>query len=336
MATDQTVCTANRIKQLTHIPLIRYTPTSPYSNPIAGISTGITSSQLDMRRKAEILKYESNRMPNQTNNLTKKQKWSRLITQPQRGSTIQPNTDCPLDASLRVLTTASDVPGRPMYLYEDPAIPLYNYIISRTYAYNVPNPNSYWETTVNTNVGLLNGMGAGIFSLNILPNINKSDYSYNLSIPFGIHVGGTVKSSVSITSIPPIRISITQTVLTVFCNGVQIAQKVDTATKPYFEIAISSGITPDRSFGATQMIGTLNYTGIQLNTSPIYVFDFALAFTFSATYPNGTAVNTALFDSFAYYAYANITNVIDLSATNCTVNSPSPAIAITEPSLFGA
>ena len=45
---------------------------SPYDNP------NLTKAQLDMRRKAEILKYSNNRQNTKTNNLTKKQHWAML------------------------------------------------------------------------------------------------------------------------------------------------------------------------------------------------------------------------------------------------------------------
>ena len=65
----------------TKIPLVRFNVISPYIDPLTNQSTNITEQQLNMRRKAEILKYSSNRMPTQTNSLTKKQKWSQLVNQ---------------------------------------------------------------------------------------------------------------------------------------------------------------------------------------------------------------------------------------------------------------
>jgi hypothetical protein len=73
-----------------------------------------------MRRKAEILKYNSTKSSSQTNSLTRKQQWSQIV----KGN----YTPCPVDTiNIPVSTTASDIPGPPMYLYEDSNVLLYNY-----------------------------------------------------------------------------------------------------------------------------------------------------------------------------------------------------------------
>ncbi len=338
---DSALCNSRKKKQLTNIPLVRFNLLSPYSNQITGISTGISQDQLNMRRKAEILKYESNRMPNQTNNLTKKQKWSRIVSQPVRGS-VRPDTeDCPNDTYIPRLTTDSGVPGPPMYLYEDPNVPLYNYIINRTYAFDVPNPNGYWETTINTNVGLLNNVSATLFQLNILPNINKREYTYSVDIPIGIHVEGIAKQGVALT---PVRIGITAAILTIFCNGIQVAQKTNSLNGIYMEFVASPTGTSvsSRKFSATRVIGSLGFSSIQLYTSPIYVFDFSVALIFSKTDQNGTLLSNNTLaqqfgDSFRFYGYGNITNAIDFQPTNCVINYPSESLNtyLSPPALIG-
>jgi hypothetical protein len=338
-AQNQSICKVNSQKRLLNIPLIRMTTTSPYSNSITGESTGLTPTQLDMRRKAEILKYSSNRMPNQTNNLTKKQKWSRLVTQPVRG-TIRGDENCAGDISIPRPTSASGVPGPQMYLYEDPAVPLYNYIITRTYAYNVPNPNSYWETTVNTNVGLLHGVGAGLFTLNILPNINKPTYSYLASTPIGLHVEGRVIEGLSMSSINAIRVSIATATLTVFCNGVNILQKTSTQNEQlYIDFTPVQQTNPEiRVISTTKMAGSLYFSGIELNTSPVYTFQFALTLTFGVSYVNGTPINiNSIFETntFRYYAYGNLTDAIPLTSTNCVVSFPVVDIPLELPLILG-
>ena len=58
--------------QLFNQPIIRLElQKSPYDK--------YTKAQLDMRRKAEILKYAPIQQTNQTNNVTKKQKWAQLV-----------------------------------------------------------------------------------------------------------------------------------------------------------------------------------------------------------------------------------------------------------------
>jgi hypothetical protein len=80
-----------------------------------------------MRRKAEILKYNSTQTNSQTNAPTKNEVFSQIM----RGSYKQ----CSVDTrSKPVSTTASNIPGKPMYLFEDTNIQLYNY---NTYKNNV-------------------------------------------------------------------------------------------------------------------------------------------------------------------------------------------------------
>jgi len=61
-----------RSKQLLfNTPLPRYSPISPYNGVF-------TKFQLDMRRKAEVLKYSNNASSTKTNNLTKAERWSQI------------------------------------------------------------------------------------------------------------------------------------------------------------------------------------------------------------------------------------------------------------------
>jgi hypothetical protein len=87
---------------------------SPYNNG------SITQEKLNMRRKAEILKYNATTTNSQTNSPNKKQVFSQIIN-----GTYKP---CEVDTRSKLIsTTASDIPGKPMYLFEDSTMPLYNY-----------------------------------------------------------------------------------------------------------------------------------------------------------------------------------------------------------------
>jgi hypothetical protein len=133
-------------------------PWSRYSNPIIDLSgSGITYDDMKMRRKAEVLQYKRN-----SNQLTKNQKWtminkgsmqkkkawasqgSQSTNSNSRNLPFVPNssttllyttTDCSYNstANIKISTTASDVPGKPMDLYLDPEVPLTNMVVKRTY-----------------------------------------------------------------------------------------------------------------------------------------------------------------------------------------------------------
>jgi hypothetical protein len=82
----------------------------------------IMAFQLNMRRKAEILKYDGNRQASKTNNFTRKENWSKIV----RGtSSIQTtnynidndlvNSSCMVNNATPMLTTRSNVPGKPIF-----------------------------------------------------------------------------------------------------------------------------------------------------------------------------------------------------------------------------
>lgn len=111
-----TFCYQRKLRMLFNTPFTRLTPISPYQG-------NITKEDLDMRRKAEILKYNS-----QVGKPTKTQKYSQTVrgNNPSQKTirTNNNNADCD---SIYKLSTSSDVPGPPIYLYLNKDIPLYNY-----------------------------------------------------------------------------------------------------------------------------------------------------------------------------------------------------------------
>ena len=96
---------------------VRFDISSPYTYDASG-KLVYSQEQLNMRRKAEILKYSR---PTQ-NNVTKN-KYSQLA----RSSNKQANR-LVCNRNINVPTSSSNVPGPVMYLKEDPTIPLYKYI----------------------------------------------------------------------------------------------------------------------------------------------------------------------------------------------------------------
>lgn len=117
--------------------------------------TSLTADDYKMRRKAEVLQYNSS-----NNNFTKKQKWAKLnrgelgykkswayqtfeYTNPNsnnlplvNNTLIFQNTDgvCNEPKIVKTLTSASNVPGKSMYLYLDPSVPLNSNRFAITYS----------------------------------------------------------------------------------------------------------------------------------------------------------------------------------------------------------
>ena len=113
MATINDLCNQRKQYLLFNKPPVRYNPPNPYPN--------FTQEQLNMRRKVEVLKYNKN--STQGPQLTKAQKLSQMLTRTSNLSRLV----CPNDKYIPVLTSASGVPGPPIYLVEDDNVPLYNY-----------------------------------------------------------------------------------------------------------------------------------------------------------------------------------------------------------------
>jgi hypothetical protein len=72
---NNTICQQRKKVMLYNTPTNRYTPINPYEQ-----TPSFSKFQLDMRRKAEILKYSASASSTKTNNLTKNQKWSQIIS----------------------------------------------------------------------------------------------------------------------------------------------------------------------------------------------------------------------------------------------------------------
>lgn len=339
-----TFCDSRRKKQLYNVPLPRINVVSPYFNSITGaqvVDTNnlpITQNRLDMRRKVEILKYSSNRMPAQTNSLTKKEKWSQLVNASGKSARLlDPETViCPGETVSRVpkamLSTVSGIPGPAILLYEEREVPLYNYIITRSYAYNIPNNNNYWTTTVNTNVGIGNGVQSVIFAANINANINRPRVSFSLDIPFGLALRGTYTPGR--TNGPPMTLRVSSATLYVFCNGksIQSVQPISIANPNKFitfQPVVSSLPVPVECI---RYVGNLSFSNIRLEMQYLYVFEFLLSVTLSVE-------NTDGWSGLEYYGYANMTDIVQQTATNVTILDTSlDTLTIQsppEPVLFG-
>jgi hypothetical protein len=184
-------------------PLPRLNLTSPYPDN--------TKDELDMRRKAEVLKHQGPQKSTQMNTLTKNQKFAQVVRgyNPAQKAlrtnryTLEQMSFCD-SSNNRTLSSSSDVPGKPIFLYMDPAIPLYNYVNEyRTYS-NQPRPVGEvlpWrffadesatsiESAIETNIGVLEVLKditseLTNFTINIPGNNFSSNDAILLTVKFG-------------------------------------------------------------------------------------------------------------------------------------------------------
>ena len=170
------------------VPITRFTKVSPY-----GLI--FTKSDLDMRRKAEVLKHSGPQKSTQVNTLTKAQKFAQTV----RGYSPQQKNLDPFtgkfktadlafcDSSLNhVLTSSSDVPGPITSLYLDPEVPLYNYAPpDRTFSENVEENELPFRFFVNSsNTDFPSGVSQNIGALEILDKIPNGSTDFIMRIPY--------------------------------------------------------------------------------------------------------------------------------------------------------
>jgi len=199
--------------QLNNIPPQRYNnlTNTPYNN--------YTQYQIDMRRKAEILKYTASKSGTKTNDLTKRQLWAQLVSGSNQrrslsSSFIQENafsqTDtsifvqtCPSGTIIQTPSYASDVPGSIVSLFLDPTIPLYNYATGQdAYAFtNVEINSEPFSYTYSTNQKLyyINDIPQNsilLASVNIR-NIKTMTYSFTIKLPLSMYIRAEVNPNIN-------------------------------------------------------------------------------------------------------------------------------------------
>ena len=91
------------------------------------MDTSYNEYDLNMRRKVEILKYNSS---TKNGTITKSKRWGQIVNTNARlsSTTNLSYVDCPLDDLIETPTSNCDVPGPITTLKYDPKVPLYNYL----------------------------------------------------------------------------------------------------------------------------------------------------------------------------------------------------------------
>jgi len=321
--TDAEFCKQRSIAQQYNVPLARFTPISPYGT--------YTKTQLDMRRKAEILKYSANKSSTQTNNLTKKQSYALLargsLQTPSQASIQSGSVNCTADRTRPTPTSSSGVPGPIMYLYEDDSVPLYNYsgFNTRTYPEAVPTDNVMWKIVGLSDVALTNKTQGNLFYLIISNYVELPKYVFDISVPVGISISGTRNPGVFAANITA---SIQSMTTTIYYNNsiVTTIQNPEIGNDTGLNIVFDVSNSSPGQFNVTQYLGTLSSSEIQLFTSPIYVYSFLASFSFglysdSMAYPNINDLVQEYFGSsgLSVKIIANMSPNTN-SSTNCHVS----------------
>jgi hypothetical protein len=281
-----------------NIPPPRYTPQNPYED-------GFTKEQLDMRRKVEILKY------NKSSNyrITKAQSWVQVVNGNFQRRTYSKSylnrlttedRDC---ENIVTYSTGANIPGPQIPLYLDKNVPLYNYNTQRNVqGINNINEVDMWRTKYDTD---LISYSPTIYTLNIRPPIDNTQYKFSVNTSFGIYVRGI---SNSLASRPfKISISLTSSSVKVRFGGQYLSNIAPIISSPG-TINISGNVTSTGNFAGAIYLGNIIMSNIVLYTSNGNTYDIILEPIISATFDDGST--STITNNITAQLY---TNLIDYS-----------------------
>jgi len=309
-----------------NIPPPRLNIVSPYP--------GFTQQQLDMRRKAEILRHSNVAQNTKTNNMTKKQRLAYIvnnggaISQSQINQTRDSITTCPNAQYIPTSSTACDVPGSPITLIYDPAVPLYNFgnhVHNRTYAienrvnyatfefytintlefleyityYALPDDTTLYKQTREVPLGSL------IMGLNAIP----TKYTFNIQTPVslwfyssinsGFDANGNiiVKDVLNTSDASIIRINSVSLVIYYNDTVITPAQNANVSWSFvdcifHLNLPYTSRSTSIKQFYAIQYVGMVSINNLEMNSTQQEIFDLKI----SVEYTYGDYTGSVFFD----------------------------------------
>lgn len=311
--TLKNVCRQRQGIQLFNVPSTRLNlQKSPYDQ--------YTKYQLDMRRKVEILKFSSNRMNSQTNNLTKSQKWANLvsgITTSVSSSSISNAKECTPQPSL---SSSCDIPGPVFQLYEDPTVPLYNFK-QNTNSYSIyPDaPLLKWSTQVNNNVYIKTNTDETLNKIITRIPSDSLKYIYTINVPLELYFNANITK----TSLEDnLKLSINKIQLRVYYNNDIILTYDVTSQIPNY---IYTALIPEEidvyysNFTVNAFLGNISYNNIILSNENQYIYDIKLYVDYSLLSDTGV---TTITESSIIANYVNVTNqnLIVISEYKMNVN----------------
>ena len=290
------------------------------------LSGQYTSFDLNMRRKAEILKYAGNKQSTKQGKFTKKELYKNAMMGSRRASSRV--LDCPDAGIIRTKSGASGVPGPSIDLYLDNSVPLYNYETGTE-----PNGISQTEiiekwrfTTPIDNIYFNDDEEKGITSLNITEKIDLPVYTYRMSIPIGFNITGKklIDGDISYNNLIITLDEVTPFDFVVKYN--ESVQNVNSIIDYTYDSNISS-MTFDISnnvddFNATLYAGVLNITNIKLFTEPGYTYDFNITPKLKILIGNDDITSDFYIQyDISYGILMNISETNTSNASGCTITT---------------
>ena len=266
----------------------RFELLSPYTN------SSYTKYDFDMRRKAEILKYNANASSTKTNNPTKSQLYSSAmkgygsfshlspaqLKQLQVVGTVNGKVVTCGGQLIKTPLSASNVPPtnspyyNTKYLYDDENVTLYLYG-NQTETYAIQNPplltNFYSVTGYNT---IAKQDTSGIFAtIGITEAMQYESYTFTISLPISIQIDGSI-NTIYPTIEPVVRIKINPVLNVYYSSDLVIASNYSYSLPDSSFTLVDISANTSLTYSATQYIGNLSINNVSLYTQPTYIYDF--------------------------------------------------------------
>jgi len=307
------------------VPPPRRTILGEDNNPY--LSGQHTSFDLNMRRKAEILKYAGNKQSTKQGKFTKKELYKNAMMGSTRASSRI--LDCPDAGITYTRSSAAGVPGPSINLYLDKDVPLYNYEtgtepngISQTeiidkWLFTTPLDNTYFNDDNESQVT----------TLNITDKIDLPVYTYRMSIPIGFNITGKklLDGDISYNNLIITLDEVTPFDFVVKYNN-EYVQNVNSIIDYIYDSNINS-MTFDISnnvndFNATLYAGVLDITNIKLFTEPGYTYDFNITPKLKIVIGNDDITsNFNIQYDISYGILMNISETNTSDASGCTITT---------------
>lgn len=274
---------------LKHPP--RYDIVSPYvAKSDTDANLLFTKEQLDMRRKVEILKYPGNQQNSKSNNPTKNNIWSFLNSQGSRSKVCRNNP------YLKTSTTACDVPGRPIELFLDPTVPLYNYISNRDKIQDFSSSLRVndWDHYLNNDIECNTKELTTCFGITYNgTRQGRTKYSFQTPISISLQGMKDINAGSLFSSVHEIDVQLTNIkCIPYFGDFPTVSLGSNSVQLSNYSFKV---LLPDTGgdFLATKYIGDLNVSNIILFTQYQYVYELKLSFEIVMTLydSNGNIIN---------------------------------------------
>ena len=323
MASQSTItdlCNQRKQYQLFNKPPIRYNPPNPYP--------GFTQEQINMRRKVEILKYNKN--STQGPQLTKAQKLSQMLTRTSNLTRLV----CPNDKYIPVLSTASGIPGPPIYLVEDDNVPLYNYAQNTDIYGEQPQDNEdEWSINVISNQIVSSTQEYTTFCNLIIRPIIKQPYTiFTLQTPVlfrlqGIGLPSSTNGSIIVPTITPTNNTTNDNSFLTTYNSNSVANNSSSKTTFLHNNSITTTLnapsTDSYNYFCEAYVGLVEFSNISLNTSPGFVYDFKFYYIVDYKDENGVSItDTDILSNIQFQLYINLNeSYVIQPEVNCNITT---------------